>query len=89
LTPSISLETCYTSPPVCQSVFPSSCIVIVFTQMLVVITTRKPLLVKPALGILSHGGLKENRTVGKMVEDSGAIIPVNHGIYFWDLSRLQ
>ena len=38
---------------------------------------------------ISQRGLEENRAVGRMVEASGAIIPVKHGIYFWDLSRLQ
>jgi len=77
----------------CHSVFPSSGIVIVFTQMLVVIAARKAktFVSKICFGLadISQTGLGGNWAVGRMVEASGAVIPVNHGIYFWDLSRLE
>jgi hypothetical protein len=41
------------------------------------------------LADINQRELEEYRAVGRMVEVWGAIIPVNHGLYFWDLSRLQ
>jgi hypothetical protein len=41
------------------------------------------------LADISQRGLEENMAIGRMVEASGAIIPVKHGIYFWDLRRLK
>jgi len=60
--------------------------------MLVVISTRKTktFFSKICFGLADiKRGLEENRVVGRMVEAWGAIIPVNHGIYFWDLSSLE